>query len=55
MVEKLLKTFGERAFAVIAAPLLFNALLRYIRDEDNFNRFKTLMKTFFLILPVTFN
>ena len=43
--EKTLKTLGDRAFAV-AAPHLFNVLPRYIRDEDNFNRFKTLVKTF---------
>ena len=43
--KKTLKTLGDRAFAV-AAPHLFNALVRYIRDEDNFNRFKTLVKTF---------
>ena len=43
--KKTLKTLGDRAFAV-AVPHLFNALLRYIRDEDNFNRFKTQVKTF---------
>ena len=43
--KKTLKTLGDRAFAV-AAPHLFNALPRYIRDEDNFNRFKALVKTF---------
>ena len=43
--QKSLKTLGDRAFAVAAAHL-FNALPRYIRDEDNFNRFKTLVKTF---------
>ena len=37
--KKSLKTLGDRAFAVDALP-------RYIRDEDNFNRFKTLVKTF---------
>ena len=42
--KKKLKTLGDSAFAV-AAPR-FNALPRYIRDEDNFNRFKTLVKTF---------
>ena len=43
--KKTLKTLGDRAFAV-AAPRLFNALPRYIRDEGNFNRFKTLVQTF---------
>ena len=43
--KKTSKTLGDRAFAV-AAPHLFNALPRYIREEDNFNRFKTLVKTF---------
>ena len=43
--RKTLKTLGERAFAV-AAPHLFNSLPGYIRDEGNFNRFKTLVKTF---------
>ena len=43
--KKTLKTLDDRAFAV-AAPHLFNALPRFIRDEDNFNRFKTLVKTF---------
>ena len=39
------KTLGDRAFTVVS-PHLFNALPRYIRDQDNFNRFKTLVKTF---------
>ena len=43
--QKTLKSLGDRAFAV-AAPYLFNALARYIGDEDNFNRFKTLVKKF---------
>ena len=43
--RKTLNTLGDRAFAV-AAPHLFNALPRYIIVEDNFNRFKTLVKTF---------
>ena len=43
--RKTLKTLGDRAFAV-AVPHLFNTLPRYIRDEDNFNRFKTLLETF---------
>ena len=43
--KKTLKSLGDSAFAV-AAPYLFNALPRYIGGEDNFNRFKTLVKKF---------
>ena len=43
--RKTLKTLGDRPFAAFS-PHLFNALPRYIRDENNFNRFKTLVKTF---------
>ena len=39
------KTLGDRAFAV-AAPSLFNALPRHIRHQNNFNRIKSLVKTF---------
>ena len=39
------KTLGDRALAV-AAPRLFNSLLREIRHETCFYTFKTKVKTF---------
>ena len=38
------KTFGDRAFTA-AAPSLWNKLLSEIRDEDNFERLKSKLKT----------
>ena len=40
---KLKKTLGDRAFS--AAPNLWNNLPLHIRLEDNFERFKSLLKT----------
>ena len=42
---KTLKTLGDRAFSV-AAPSIFNSLPKNIRYEDNFNKFKSLIKTY---------
>ena len=39
------KTLGDRAFTA-AAPSLWNKLLSEIRNEDNFERFKSKLKTF---------
>ncbi|CAH3024975.1 unnamed protein product [Porites evermanni] len=41
---KLKKTLGDRAFSS-AAPNLWNNLPLHIRLEDNFERFKSLLKT----------
>ena len=41
---KLKKTSGDRAFSS-AAPNLWNNLPLHIRLEDNFERFKSLLKT----------
>ena len=41
---KLKKTLGDRAFSS-AAPNLWNSLPLHIRLVDNFERFKTLLKT----------
>ena len=41
---KSLKTLGDRAFSV-ASPTVFNQLPHYVREETNFNTFKTLVKT----------
>ena len=38
------KTLGDRTLTV-AAPSVLNALLRRIRQENDFNRFKSLLKT----------
>ena len=42
-----LKTLGDRAFAV-AAPHLFNALPRYIRNNDNFNSIQDFSEDIFI-------
>ena len=42
---KTMKTLGDRAFTA-AAPSLWNKLPSEIRDEDNFERFKSKLKTF---------
>ena len=39
------KTLGDRAFTA-AAPSLWNKLPCAIREEDNFNHFKSKLKTF---------
>jgi len=39
------KTLGDRAFTT-AAPSLWNKLPCAIREEDNFNHFKSKLKTF---------
>ena len=39
------KTLGDRAFTA-AAPSLWNKLLSEIRNEDNFEHFKSKLKTF---------
>ena len=39
------KTLGDRAFTA-AAPSLWNKLPSEIRNEDNFERFKSKLKTF---------
>ena len=44
---KTMKTLGDRAFAA-AAPPLWNKLPSEIWDEDNFERFKSKLKTFCL-------
>ena len=46
---KLKKTSGDRAFSS-AAPNLWNSLPLHIRLVDNFERFKSLLKTHFFIL-----
>ena len=42
---KLKKTLGDRAFSS-AAPNLWNNLPLHTRLEDNFERFKSLLKTY---------
>ena len=42
---KMMKTLGDRAFTA-AAPSLWNKLPSEIQDEDNFERFKSKLKTF---------
>ena len=42
---KTMKTLGDRAFTA-AAPSLWNKLPSEIRDEDNFEHFKSKLKTF---------
>ena len=39
------KTYGERAFSV-CAPILWNKLPINLRNEDNLNSFKRLLKTY---------
>ena len=41
---KFKRTLGDRSFAA-AAPKIWNNLPDYIRKEDNFNKFKSLLKT----------
>ena len=43
-VRTIKKNLGDMAFTV-AAPSVFNALPRRIRQENDFNGFKTLLKT----------
>ena len=43
-ILKLKKTLGDRAFSSMA-PNLWNSLLLHIRLVDNFERFKSLLKT----------
>ena len=45
--KRTLKTLDDRAFSV-ASLSLFNALPHLIRHENNCNRFKSLLKTFFI-------
>lgn len=47
----LLKTLGDRAFAV-AAPMLWNSLLLYIRVAQTFDGFKSLHKYIYLPLKL---
>ena len=50
--KKTLKTLGDRAFSA-AAPRMWNALPLEIRNERNFARFKTLLKTHLFKLAFT--
>ena len=49
---KIKKKLGDRAFTA-AAQSFWNKLPRAIRDEDNFERFKSKLKTF--LFRVTYN
>ena len=46
-IAKTKKTMGNRAFQIIAAPLLGNKLPRSAREARNLESFKTITKTFY--------